>query len=247
MRSVKNILTVFKREAHGYLTSLTFYIFAAVFVILSMFFGFLFANFLKKGDASLVDFFMWHPWFYMLIGPALGMKLWSEEQRLGTMELLLTFPVAVWEVIVGKFLAACAMLALALAMTFSMVITVHMLGEPDNGLIFSGYIGSFLVGAASIAITCAVSAMTRSQVTCLIVAFVINLLLVIVGFGPVQEFLGRSDLGGVIAKPLALCSYLYHSQLIGQGLVKLQSIVFFLSVIGFSLLLTSVVIRSKRS
>ena len=247
MRSVKNILTVFKREAYGYLTSLTFYIFVAVFVILSMFFGFLFANFLKKGDASLVDFFMWHPWFYMLIGPALGMRLWSEEQRLGTMELLLTFPVTVWEVIVGKFLAACAMLALALAMTFSMVITVHMLGEPDNGLILSGYIGSFFVGAASLAITCAISSMTRSQVTCLIVAFFINLLLVLAGFGPIQEFLGRLGVFSVIAKPLAMCSYLYHSTLLGQGLFKLQSLVYFLSVLGFSLLLTSVIIRSKRS
>ncbi len=242
MRSLKNIFTVFKREAYGYLTSPMAYVFMAIFVALSMAFGFLFSNFLKKGDASLVDFFQWHPWFYMLIGPALGMRLWSEEQRLGTMELLLTFPIHVWEVIVGKFLAACTILFGALALTFSMVITVHMLGEPDNGLILSGYLGSFLVGASSLAITCAISALTRSQVACLIIAFSVNLLLVLAGFGPIQDFLGSA-----LGKPLQLSSYLYHSNLLGQGLFKLQSLVFFLSIIGFSLFLTSVVIRSKRS
>jgi ABC-2 type transport system permease protein len=241
MRSLKNIFTVFKRELYGYLTSPMAYVFMAIFVALSMTFGFLFSNFLKKGDASLVEFFQWHPWFYMLIGPALGMRLWSEEQRLGTMELLMTFPVNVWEVIVGKFLAACAILAGALALTFSMVITVHMLGEPDNGLILSGYLGSFMVGASSLAITCAISALTRNQVACLIIAFLINLILVLIGFGPFQDFLGSAG------KPFALTSYLYHSNLLGQGLFKLQSLVFFLSVIGFSLFLTSVVIRSKRS
>lgn len=251
MRSFKNILTVFKRELVGYLTSPMAYVFIAIFVLLSMAFGFLFSNFLKKGDASLVDFFMWHPWFYMLIGPALGMRLWSEEQRLGTMELLMTFPINVWEVIVGKFLAAASVLFLALLMTFPMVITVHMLGEPDNGLILSGYFGSFLVGTASLAITCAVSALTRSQVACLIVAFFINLLLVLAGFGPIQDFITKMDLAGAsfgfLSKPLALISYLYHSNLLGQGLFKIQSLVYFLSVIVFSLFVTSVVIRSKRS
>ena len=251
MRSVKNILTVYKRETFGYLTSPMAYVFIAIFVLLSMAFGFLFSNFLKKGDASLVDFFMWHPWFYMLIGPALGMRLWSEEQRLGTMELIMTFPINVWEVIVGKFLAASTILFLALTMTFSMIITVHMLGEPDNGLILSGYIGSFLVGASSLAITCAVSAVTRSQVACLIVSFFINLILVLAGFGPIQDFITKISVFnisfGALAEPIARSSYLYHSNLMGQGLFKLQSLVFFASVIGFSLFLTSVIIRSKRS
>jgi ABC-2 type transport system permease protein len=251
MRSFKNILTVFKREVFGYLTSPMAYVFIAIFVALNMAFGFLFSNFLKKGDASLVDFFMWHPWFYMLIGPAMGMRLWSEEQRLGTMELLMTFPIAVWEVIVGKFLAAASILFLALLMTFSMVVTVHRLGDPDNGLILCGYMGSFLVGASSLAITCAVSAFTRSQVACLIISFFINLLLILCGFGPIQEFISKLVVMGVsfepLAQPLALGGYLYHSNLLGQGLFKLQSLVYFASLIGFSLFLTSVIIRSKRS
>lgn len=246
MRSLKNILTVYKRELYGYLTSPMAYVFIAIFVLLDMAFGFLFSNFLKKGDASLVEFFMWHPWFYMLIGPALGMRLWSEEQRLGTMELILTFPISVWEVIVGKFLAAATILFLALVMTFPMVITVHLLGEPDNGLIWSGYIGSFLIGMASLAITCTISAMTRSQVACLIVAFFLNLLLILPGFQPMQDFISAS-LGDAIARPLALCSYLHHSTLMGQGLIKIHSLVFFGSIIVFSLFLTSVIIRSKRS
>lgn len=246
MRSLKNIFTVFKREAYGYLTSPMAYVFMAIFVALSMAFGFLFSLFLKKGDASLVEFFQWHPWFYMLIGPALGMRLWSEEQRLGTMELMMTFPINVWEIIVGKFLAACLILAGALALTFSMVITVHMLGEPDNGLILCGYFGSFLVGASTVAITCAISALTRSQVACLIVAVSINLLLILAGFGPIQDFIGGLGLGS-FGKFLASASYLFHSNLLGQGSFKLQSLVYFLSIIGFSLFLTSVVIRSKRS
>ncbi len=249
MRSFKNILTVYFRELYGYLTSPMAYVFMAIFVLLSMAFGFFFPDFLKQGDASLVNFFVYHPWFYMLIGPALGMRLWSEEQRLGTMELLMTFPINVWEVIVGKFAAAATVLAMALGLTFSMVITVHMLGEPDNGLILSGYLGSFLVGASSLAVTCAISAITRSQVTCLILAFFINLMLVLAGFGPIQDFLTRLEIGGFgfLAKGLSMSSYLYHANLMGQGLIKFQSLVYFFSVIGFSLFLTSVVIRSKRS
>ncbi|MBP7950833.1 MAG: ABC transporter permease subunit [Verrucomicrobiales bacterium] len=251
MRSLKTILSVLKRELYGYVTSPMAYVLMAFFVILNMAFGFLVSNFLKKGDASLTDFFMWHPWFYMLIGPALGMRLWSEEQRLGTMELLMTMPVAVWEVIVGKFLAACTVLLMALGLTFSMVVTVNLLGDPDTGVIFSGYLGSFLVGATALAITCAISAVTRNQVACLLISFFIILGLVLAGFPPFQDYLMRGTLLGIplspLAKPLASASFFYHSNLLGQGLLTIQSLVYFITLIAYCLFLTSVIIRSKRS
>jgi ABC-2 type transport system permease protein len=175
------------------------------------------------------------------------MRLWSEEQRLGTMELILTMPVAPWEVIVGKFLAACTLIVSALLLTLSLVITLFLLGKPDVGTIWSGYIGSFLVGASAVAITCAVSALTRSQVACLLISVMIIFGLVLAGFPPFQEFATNFTHAGWVGDLMGSMSLLYHLNLMAQGLLKLQTLVYFASVIGFCLFLTSVIIRSKRS
>ncbi len=246
MNSINNILIVLKRELKGYFTNPMAYVLMFIFVILSMAFGFLISDFLKKGDASLTDFFNWHPWLYMIIGPAIGMRLWSEEQRRGTIELLLTMPVATWEVIVGKFAAACVVLLAALVATFSLIFTVNHLGDPDGGVIFSGYLGSFLVGATTIAITCAISAFTRDQVACLLISVVVIFFLVLGGFPPFQDFVGRLGMDG-IAKAMANSSLMHHSGLASQGRIPLFSFIYFSSLIGFSLFLTSVIIRAKRS
>jgi ABC-2 type transport system permease protein len=246
MQSVTNILTVMKRELKGYFGSMFAYVLIFIFVILSMAFGFIISDWLKKGDASLVDFFIWHPWLYMLIGPAIGMRLWSEEQRRGTIELLLTMPVATWEVIVGKFLAACCVLLAALVATSSMALTVYGLGEPDGGMMLAGYVGSFLVGAATIAITCAISAVTRDQVACLLVSVVIIFFLVLGGFQPFQDFMSRIG-ADWLASLMANGSLMQHSNWASQGRISLFSLIYFVSVIIFSLFLTSVIIRSKRA
>src|SRR5438132_12715120 len=140
-----NIRTIAKRELGGYFASPVAYVFIVIFLLLCGFFTFMLGGFFERREASLVSFFLWHPWLYLFLVPAVGMRLWSEERRLGTMELLLTMPITSWQAIVGKFLASWLFLALALALTFPVWITVNYLGHPDNGAILCGYIGSALM------------------------------------------------------------------------------------------------------
>src|SRR5688500_16662691 len=139
MNAWANIKAIVKRELGGYFTSPIAYVFLVIFLLLAGFFTFTVGNFFERGEASLVSFFTWHPWLYLFLVPAVGMRLWSEERRLGTMELLLTMPITTWHAIAGKFLASWLFLALALALTLPVVITVHWLGGPHNGAIASGH------------------------------------------------------------------------------------------------------------
>ena len=138
MNAWSNINAIMKRELGGYFSSPIAYVFLVIFLLLTGFFTFTVGSFFERGEASLVSFFTWHPWLYLFLVPAVGMRLWSEERRLGTMELLLTMPVTTWQAIVGKFLASWAFLALALALTFPVVLTVNYMGDPDNGIIVTG-------------------------------------------------------------------------------------------------------------
>ena len=147
-----NIKTITKRELSGYFASPVAYVFIVIFLLLAGFFTFMLGFFFERGEASLRDsFFLWHPWLYLFLVPAVGMRLWSEERRQGTMELLLTMPITSWQAIVGKFLASWLFLALALVLTFPVVLTVNYLGRPDNGVIVCAYIGSFLLAGAYLA------------------------------------------------------------------------------------------------
>src|SRR6202166_750124 len=181
MNSLANIKTITKRELSGYFSSPVAYVFIVIFLLLTGFFTFMAGGFFERGQASLDEcFFLWHPWLYLFLVPAAGMRLWSEERRSGTMELLLTMPITPWQAIVGKFLASWLFLAIALVLTFPIVITVNYLGSPDNGVILSSYVGSFLLGGAYLAVTCMTSAMTRNQVVSFIVAVVICFLLIMI-------------------------------------------------------------------
>jgi ABC-2 type transport system permease protein len=162
MNSLSNIRAITKRELAGYFSSPVAYVFIVIFLLLMGFFTFMAGGFFERGQATLEgSFFMWHPWLYLFLVPAVGMRLWAEERRVGTLELLLTMPITAWQAIVGKFLASWLFLLLALFLTFPVVITVNYLGSPDNGVIFAGYIGSFLMAGAYLAISCMTSAMTR--------------------------------------------------------------------------------------
>ena len=164
MNSFGNIITIAQRELQAYFTSPVAYVFIVIFLLLNGFFTFMVGGFFERGEASLTDsFFMWHPWFYLFLVPAVGMRLWAEERRVGTLELLLTMPIAPWEAIVGKFVASWLFLALALFLTFPVVLTVNHLGSPDNGVIFCAYLGSWLMAGAYLAVSCLTSAMTRSS------------------------------------------------------------------------------------
>ncbi len=240
-----NIWTIAKRELSGYFASPVAYVFIVIFLLLCGFFTFSVSKWFLRGEASLVEFFRWHPWLYLFLVPAVGMRLWSEERRLGTMELLLTLPVTAWQAIVGKFLASWLFLGLALALTFPIVITVAYLGSPDLGMIFCGYLGSFLMAGAYLAISCMTSAMTRNQVVSFIVSVMVCLFLLLAGYPPVTDELSWAPRW--LLDAVAAFSVMPHFEALQRGVIDSRDVIFFLSVMVFSLFTTGVIIRSHRA
>jgi ABC-2 type transport system permease protein len=245
--AVANVKTIAKRELTGYFASPVAYVFIVIFLLLCGFFTFMLGGFFRRGTATLEAFFLWHPWLYLILVPAAGMRLWSEERRLGTMELLLTMPITAWQAIVGKFIASWLFLGLALVLTFPIVLTVNYLGNADNGVIFCGYIGSFLVAGAYLGVSCLTSSMTRNQVISFIVSVVVIFLaLIMAGWPPITDLLVNWAPGWLVDTIVAF-SVIPHFDSFQQGVVDLRGLVFFLSVIGFTLFCTGVVIRNLRS
>ena len=240
------VWTLVKRELGAYFTSPVAYVFLVIFLLLAGFLTFTAGAFFERGEASLVSFFAWHPWLYLILVPAVGMRVWAEERRSGTIELLLTLPVAPWQAIVGKFLASWIFLAVALALTFPAVITVNVLGDPDNGIIAAGYVGSLFLAGTYLAITCMTSAMTRNQVVAFILSVVICLFLILAGFNPVTDLLVRWASPTVVDIVTGF-SVITHFDGFQRGVIGSRDVVFFLSVIGFALFATGVVIRGHRA
>jgi ABC-2 type transport system permease protein len=245
MNSWSNIKTIAKRELAGYFASPVAYVFIVIFLLLTGFFTFMAGGFFERGEASLTSLFTWHPWLYLFLVPAIGMRLWSEERRLGTMELLLTMPITTWQAIVGKFLASWLFLLIALVLTFPVIITVNYLGNPDNGVIFGAYVGSLLMAGSYLAISCLTSALTRNQVVSFIISVVICLLLILCGFPPVTNLL--HDIAPRLVDPVASFSVMTHFDGFQKGVLDSRDIIFFLSIIGFSLFTTGVIIRGHRA
>ena len=242
----KTVRTIARRELVSYFVSPVAYVFLVIYLLLTGFFTFTVGGFFERGEASLAAFFVWHPWLYLVLVPAVGMRLWSEERRAGTLELLLTMPVTIWQAILGKFLASWAFLAIALALTFPVVITVNVLGEPDNGVIAAGYLGSLLLAGAYLAIACMTSAMTRNQVVAFILAVVVCLFLILCGFNPVTDLLTRWA-SPAFVDTVAAFSVITHFDGFQKGVIDTRDLFFFLSVIGFALFATSVIIRNHRA
>jgi ABC-2 type transport system permease protein len=205
-------------------------------------------GFFERGEASLANcFFMWHPWFYLFLVPAVGMKLWADERRVGTLELLLTMPIAPWEAIVGKFIASWLFLGLALGLTFPIVLTVNYLGHPDNGVIFAAYVGSWLMAGTYLAVSGITSAITRSQVVSFIISVVACLFLILAGFPPVINLLQNLTNWQWLVDVITSFSVITHFDGFQKGVLDSRDIIFFLSVIGFSLFTTSVILRTHRT
>jgi ABC-2 type transport system permease protein len=245
--ALANIKTIAKREMSGYFASPVAYVFIVIFLLLVGFFTFMLGFFFERGEASLREsFFLWHPWLYLFLVPAVGMRLWSEERRQGTMELLLTMPITAWQAIVGKFLASWLFLALALVLTFPVVITVNYLGNPDNGVIFCAYIGSMLLAGTYLAISCVTSAITRNQVISFILSVVICLFLILAGWPPVTRMIENLADSPRLVEAVAAFSVMTHFEGFQRGVFNTRDLVFFLAVIGFSLFTTSVIIRAHR-
>ncbi|MGC8830120.1 MAG: ABC transporter permease subunit [Verrucomicrobiia bacterium] len=243
---VSNIWTIAKRELGGYFTSPVAYVFIVIFLLLTGLFTFMIGRLLDRGEASLFWFFYWHPWLYLVLVPAIGMGVWAEERRLGTIELLLTMPITTWQAIVGKFLAAWIFLGVALFLTFPVVITVNYLGNPDNGVIFCAYVGSFLLGGGYLAISTMTSAMTRNQVVSFILSVVICLFLILAGFPPVTDLI-QNYVPQIIVDIVASFSVVPHFDGFKRGLIDLRDVIFFFSIIVFGLFTTSIIIRNLRA
>jgi ABC-2 type transport system permease protein len=248
MNACANVKTIAKRELGAYFSSPLAYVFIVIFLLLCGFFAFAVQpTLLDRGEAALsANFFFWHPWFYLFLVPAVGMRLWAEERRVGTIELLLTMPITPWQAIVGKFLASWLFLGVALFLTFPIIITVNYLGNPDNGVIFCGYIGSWLMGGAYLAISCITSAMTRTQVVSFIISVVICLFLILAGFAPVVTLLEHSARPWLVELVTSF-SVITHFDAFQKGVLDSRDIIFFLSVIVFSLFSTSVILRGHRA
>ncbi|MFT4688128.1 MAG: ABC transporter permease [Verrucomicrobiia bacterium] len=243
-----NIITIAKRELKAYFASPVAYVFIVIFLLLTGFFTFMIGRFLETNEASLNAFFMWHPWLYLFLVPAVGMRLWSEERRQGTLELLMTMPITPWQAIVGKFVASWIFLGIALVLTFPIYLTVNYLGDPDNGVILGGYIGSFMMAGAYLAVTCLTSALTRNQVISFIISVVVCLVLILAGWPPVTEFVASfaPDQTWLVSL-VSSFSVMTHFEDFQRGVIDPRHLLFFLSVIGFSLFSTSVVLKGIRS
>lgn len=247
--SCRHIWTITKRELTSYFTSPVAYVFIVIFLVLVGFFAFSgpLGAFFERGQAALDDsFFVWHPWLYLFLVPAVGMRLWSEERRLGTMELLLTMPITSWQAIVGKFLASWAFLIIALLLTFPIVWTVSYLGDADGGAIVAGYIGSALLAGGYLAVTSLTSAMTRNQVISFILSVVICFFLILAGWEVVTDWLVRWAKPWLVTT-VASFSVIPHFLDFQKGVIDIRDVVFFFSLIGLTLFATGVVIRNLRA
>lgn len=242
---MRNALIIAGRELKAYFATPVAYVFIVIFLALSAALTFYLGGFFERGEASLAPFFIFHPWLYLLLVPAIAMRLWAEERKSGTIELLITLPVTAAEAVIGKFLAAWAFIGLALLLTFPMWITVNVLGSPDNGVIFGGYVASFLMAGAFLAIGSCMSALTRNQVIAFVLAAAVCFVFTMSGLNLVQD--GLRQVGPAwLADFVASLSFLTHFDSITKGLISLRDLVFFLSMIAFWLFATTVAIEVRK-
>ncbi|WP_447969859.1 ABC transporter permease subunit [Nitrospira sp. M1] len=240
------VQVILKRELAGYFATPIAAVFIVIFLLLSGAFTFYLGNFFVRGQADLIPFFDFHPWLYLVLIPALAMRLWAEERKEGTIELLLTLPVTMWEVVAGKFLAAWVFTGIALALTFPMWITVNMLGNPDNGVIAASYLGSLLMAGGFLAIGSCMSALTKNQVIAFILSVVVGLAFVLSGFPMILNlFSGWTP--HFVLNAVSSFSFLTHFHSISKGVLDLRDIFFFVSLIAFWLFATATIIDMKKA
>lgn len=243
---MSGLFPVFKRELAGYFATPVAYVFIVIFLVLTGIFTFQLGGFYERAQADLRPFFDFHPWLYLFLIPAISMRLWAEERKSGTIELLMTLPISKSAAVLGKFLAAWAFAGVSLILTFPLWITVNYLGEPDNGAIFTGYIGSMLMAGGFLAVGACLSASTKSQVIAFILSVVVCFLFLLAGFPPVTEFL-TGWLPSVVVETIASFSFLARFDSIAKGVIDLRDLIFFASLIGVCLVLNGIILDAKKA
>jgi len=239
-------VVIFRRELASYFATPLAYVFIVIFLAMAGALAFFVGNFFDRGQADLQPFFSFHPWLYLILIPALAMRLWAEERKSGTIELFLTLPIPVEAAVIGKFLAAWAFAGIALALTFPFWITVNVLGSPDNGVVAASYVGSLLMAGAFLAIGAALSALTKNQVIAFVVTAAACFLFTVSGSPIVLGFLtpwAPTALVGFVAS----FSFLTHFNSIIRGVIELPDAVFFISVIALFLYANAVFVELKKA
>jgi ABC-2 type transport system permease protein len=240
------VQVLFRRELAAYFATPLAFVFVLIFLVLSGVFTFYLGGFYERGQADLGAFFNFHPWLYLFLVPALSMRLWAEERRSGTIELLLTLPVTPGQAVLAKFLAAWCFTGIALALSFPIWVTVNYLGEPDNGVILSSYLGSWLMAGSFLAIGSCMSALTRNQVIAFILTAVTCFLFVLAGFPLVLDAFSAWA-PQLLIDAVASMSFLTHFSAVSRGVVALRDLLFFLSMIAVWLLATRVVLEMRQA
>lgn len=234
---------LFKREFLGYFRSPVAYVIIIAFLAISVSFAFSqYGNFFTGGVASLERYFVFFPWLFLFLVPAVGMRLWSEEKRTGTIELLFTLPLTTLDSVLGKFLAAWAFLTVAILLSFPMAITVGYLGSPDWGVILTSYFGSILMAGGYLAVCCLMSALTKNQVIAFVLSLIVCAVLVFLGISGFTESL-ESFLPIWTADAISNFSFITHFDPFLRGIVDPKDVIFFLSLAGFCLFLNVLVLE----
>jgi ABC-2 type transport system permease protein len=238
--------TIFRREFGGYFATPLAYVFIVIFLFVTGIFTFYLGRFFERGQADLASFFIFHPWLYLFLIPAISMRLWAEERKSGTIELLLTLPVPLWVAVLAKFLAAWAFTGLALALTFPLWITVNVLGNPDNGVILAGYVGSLFMAGGYLAIGSCISALTKNQVIAFVLSVVVCFLFTVAGLPVVLGFFSTWAPQALV-DTIASFSFLTHFTAIIQGVIDVRDVIYFASLIVLWLAANAIVIDLKKA
>ena len=243
---MRNTVIILKRELAAYFATPIAYVFLVIFLAAIGAFTFYLGNFFSRGQANLEPFFTFHPWLYLFLIPAIGMRLWSEERKSGTIELLMTLPVSTFHVVFGKFLAAWIFTAIALILTFPIWITVNYLGEPDNGVVFASYVGSWLMSGAFLALVSCLSALTKNQVVAFIIGAAVSFIFLMAGLDLVLGAF-RAWAPDFVVEIIASLSFLTNFTAITKGVIDLRNVIFFLSMIGIFLFTNTVIVDLKKT
>lgn len=243
---MRNISLIARRELAGYFTTPVAYVFIVIFLAVSGAFTFYIGGFFDRGQADLQPFFSFHAWLYLLLIPAISMRLWAEERKSGTIELLMTLPVTALEAVIGKFVAAWLFAGVALALTFPLWITVNYLGDPDNGVIVASYIGSFVMAGAFLAIGASISALTKNQVIAFIIGATVCFLFTMSGVELVLDYF-RGWAPDLLVETIASMSFLTNFQAISKGVIDVRQIVYFGSLIFVWLWINLLILDLKKA
>jgi ABC-2 type transport system permease protein len=243
---MRNVGIIMRRELASYFATPLAYIFLLIFLVLANLFTFYLGEFFERGQADLNPFFTYHPWLFLFLIPAVSMRLWADERRTGSIELLMTLPVTLWQAVVGKFLAAWLFTILALVLTFPLWITVNFLGSPDNGAILAAYIGSTLLAAGFLSIGSLASALTRNPVVAFIVGIAACFVFLVAGFPLVLDAF-RGWAPQVLVDAVGALGFLTHYEAISKGVIDIRDLIYFALLIIWFLLATAVVLDVRKS